>query len=183
MNCVQLHERAMGPNSFRTWQHNIMSRQVDRKKVSYMVMICCKRQVRADIGGNATGIYDIIAGPINADSQQAPHAELQNALRFMLQSRHDPEQSIEGCPGIGCSPNEAFCLRQAKPEKLMPEWEVLCAVAASVQNMHLMAHALGLAGMPTSPLEHLTRYGQSMPCVIACKLRMHCNIEHSMRPS
>ena len=32
--------------------------------------------------------------------------------------------------------------RQAKPEKLLPEWEEICAVAMSVQNMHLMATSL-----------------------------------------
>ncbi len=34
--------------------------------------------------------------------------------------------------------------RRALPEKLMPEWEELCAVAMSVQNAHLMATAMGL---------------------------------------
>lgn len=33
--------------------------------------------------------------------------------------------------------------RQALPEKLMPEWEELCAVAMAVQNMHLMATSMG----------------------------------------
>lgn len=35
--------------------------------------------------------------------------------------------------------------RQAKPDKLMPEWEEICAVAMAVQNLHLMATSLGLA--------------------------------------
>ncbi|XP_059083779.1 putative NAD(P)H nitroreductase YfhC [Tigriopus californicus] len=35
--------------------------------------------------------------------------------------------------------------RQAKPDKLMPEWEEMCAVAMAVQNLHLMATSLGLA--------------------------------------
>lgn len=34
--------------------------------------------------------------------------------------------------------------RQALPDKLLPEWEELCAVATSVQNFHLMATSLGL---------------------------------------
>ena len=34
--------------------------------------------------------------------------------------------------------------RQAREDKLMPEWEELSAVAMSVQNIHLMATALGL---------------------------------------
>ena len=37
-------------------------------------------------------------------------------------------------------------LRQAHPEKRLPEWEELCAVACAVQNLHLMATSLGLAG-------------------------------------
>uniref|UniRef100_A0A7S1LFL9 Nitroreductase domain-containing protein n=1 Tax=Alexandrium catenella TaxID=2925 RepID=A0A7S1LFL9_ALECA len=37
-------------------------------------------------------------------------------------------------------------LRQAQPDKCLPEWEELSAVACAVQNLHLMATALGLAG-------------------------------------
>lgn len=36
--------------------------------------------------------------------------------------------------------------RQANPDKLMPEWEELCAVACAVQNMHLMATSLNVQG-------------------------------------
>lgn len=35
--------------------------------------------------------------------------------------------------------------RQAKADKLLPEWEEVAAVACAVQNMHLMATALGVA--------------------------------------
>ena len=38
--------------------------------------------------------------------------------------------------------------RQAKPEKLMPEWEELSAVACAVQNIYLMTGPLGLGGGP-----------------------------------
>lgn len=34
--------------------------------------------------------------------------------------------------------------RQAKPEKLMPEWEELCATAMAVQNIHLQATAMDI---------------------------------------
>jgi len=37
-------------------------------------------------------------------------------------------------------------LRQANPDKRLPEWEEVAAVACAAQNMHLMATALGLAG-------------------------------------
>lgn len=37
-------------------------------------------------------------------------------------------------------------LRQAQPDKRLPEWEELSAVACAVQNLHLVATALGLAG-------------------------------------
>jgi len=37
-------------------------------------------------------------------------------------------------------------LRQAQPDKRLPEWEELGAVACAVQNLHLVATALGLAG-------------------------------------
>jgi nitroreductase len=41
----------------------------------------------------------------------------------------------------------AICMRRrAVPSKLMPEWEELAAVACAVQNMHLAACALGVAG-------------------------------------
>lgn len=36
--------------------------------------------------------------------------------------------------------------RQALEEKVMPEWEEQCAVACAVQNLHLMATSLGVAG-------------------------------------
>merc|ERR1719375_2679641 len=35
--------------------------------------------------------------------------------------------------------------RQANPEKIMPEWEEIAAVACAVQNAHLVACALGVA--------------------------------------
>ncbi len=39
-----------------------------------------------------------------------------------------------------------ICLKRGgvKPEKRLPEWEELCAVAMAVQNFHLMASSLGL---------------------------------------
>ena len=41
----------------------------------------------------------------------------------------------------------AICMkRQTKPDKLNPEWEELAACACAVQNMHLMATSLGVAG-------------------------------------
>ena len=36
---------------------------------------------------------------------------------------------------------------QANPAKLQPEWEELAATSCAVQNMSLMTHALGVAGM------------------------------------
>ena len=46
----------------------------------------------------------------------------------------------------------AICMRrQANPEKIMPEWEEQAAVACAVQNMHLMATALGVAAYWSSP--------------------------------
>ena len=39
----------------------------------------------------------------------------------------------------------AICMaRQSRPEKLMPLWEEIAAVACAVQNMHLMATSLGV---------------------------------------
>ena len=43
---------------------------------------------------------------------------------------------------------------QAKQEKVMPEWEELSATACSVQNIYLMAHALGIGGELYSPSRH-----------------------------
>ena len=40
--------------------------------------------------------------------------------------------------------------RQAVPDKRMPEWEEMCATAASVQNMHLMAAGMGLGAFWSS---------------------------------
>jgi len=37
-------------------------------------------------------------------------------------------------------------LAQAQPDKQLPEWEEISAVACAVQNLHLVATALGLAG-------------------------------------
>ena len=37
--------------------------------------------------------------------------------------------------------------RQALPDKLMPEWEELCAVAMAVQNFHLMSAAMEHVGV------------------------------------
>mmetsp|Transcript_96220 Transcript_96220/g.310667 ORF Transcript_96220/g.310667 Transcript_96220/m.310667 type:complete len:272 (-) Transcript_96220:64-879(-) len=37
-------------------------------------------------------------------------------------------------------------LRQAQPDKRLPEWEEIAAVACAVQNLHLVATSLGLAG-------------------------------------
>ena len=46
----------------------------------------------------------------------------------------------------------AICMRRrANPEKIMPEWEEQAAVACAVQNMHLMATALGVAAYWSSP--------------------------------
>eukprot|EP00198_Chlamydomonas_reinhardtii_P009223 XP_001698560.1 predicted protein [Chlamydomonas reinhardtii] len=42
------------------------------------------------------------------------------------------------------------CKRQAKPDKLMPEWEEMAATSAAVQNMWLMSTSLGLAAYWTS---------------------------------
>mmetsp|Transcript_29620 Transcript_29620/g.49787 ORF Transcript_29620/g.49787 Transcript_29620/m.49787 type:complete len:274 (+) Transcript_29620:244-1065(+) len=40
----------------------------------------------------------------------------------------------------------AICMkRKTKPDKIMPEWEEMAACACAVQNMHLMATALGVA--------------------------------------
>jgi hypothetical protein len=40
----------------------------------------------------------------------------------------------------------AICMaRQPNPDKLMPLWEELAAVACAVQNMHLMSTSLGVA--------------------------------------
>ena len=36
--------------------------------------------------------------------------------------------------------------RQAKPNKRLPEWEEICAVACAVQNMHLMATSMNHIG-------------------------------------
>ena len=36
--------------------------------------------------------------------------------------------------------------RQARPDKRLPEWEEICAVAMSVQNMHLMLTSLSQVG-------------------------------------
>ena len=42
----------------------------------------------------------------------------------------------------------AICMRrQALPEKVMPEWEEMCAVASAVQNLWLAATAHGVAGV------------------------------------
>ncbi|GFR50722.1 hypothetical protein Agub_g12979, partial [Astrephomene gubernaculifera] len=38
------------------------------------------------------------------------------------------------------------CKRQAKPGKMMPEWEEMAAVSCAVQNMYLMSTSLGLGG-------------------------------------
>ena len=40
----------------------------------------------------------------------------------------------------------ALCLHRQRPseKKRIPEWEELCACACAVQNMHLMATALGV---------------------------------------
>ena len=45
--------------------------------------------------------------------------------------------------------------RKAHPEKIMPEWEELAATSCAVQNLHLMATSLGVAGYWSSggPLE------------------------------
>jgi len=40
--------------------------------------------------------------------------------------------------------------RQALPDKRLPEWEEICAVACAVQNMHLQATALGCTGFWSS---------------------------------
>lgn len=51
----------------------------------------------------------------------------------------------------------AICMkRKALPDKLMPEWEEVAATACAVQNMHLMATSLGIAGYWSSggPLDH-----------------------------
>ena len=34
--------------------------------------------------------------------------------------------------------------RRAKPDKVMPEWEEISAVAMAVQNVHLLATAMGI---------------------------------------
>ena len=50
----------------------------------------------------------------------------------------------------------AICMkRKALPDKEMPEWEEVAAVASAVQNMHLMATALGVAAYWSSggPIE------------------------------
>lgn len=56
----------------------------------------------------------------------------------------------------------AICMkRKANPEKVMPEWEEVAATSCAVQNMHLMATALGVAAYWSSggPLDHPTVIG------------------------
>lgn len=43
-----------------------------------------------------------------------------------------------------------YVKKDPKPGKAMPEWEETAAVSCAVQNMWLMATALGLAGYWTS---------------------------------
>jgi hypothetical protein len=63
---------------------------------------------------------------------------LQNVLSGLRQDRLHRWQPV--------SHMIAICMaRQPKPDKLMPLWEELAAVACAVQNMHLMATSLGVA--------------------------------------
>ena len=48
-----------------------------------------------------------------------------------------------------------ICMRrQALPEKVMPEWEEMCAVSSAVQNLWLAATAHGVAGAHVHRLGH-----------------------------
>lgn len=61
----------------------------------------------------------------------------------------------------------AICMRrQALPEKVMPEWEEMCAVASAVQNLWLAATAHGIAG------EHLGRFLHIAPTIAILFVRI-----------
>lgn len=67
--------------------------------------------------------------------------------------------------------------RQAKPEKIMPEWEEQCATACAMQNLQLMTTALGLGGMPFQQ-----RQGLDADISEAALFR-HCGISARKRSS
>jgi len=65
--------------------------------------------------------------------------------------------------------------RQANPEKLMPEWEEIAAVASAVQNAHILACQLGVAAywssggtegpLATQPVRDLLELGDGDRCL------------------
>ena len=80
----------------------------------------------------------------------------------MMQAKELCGDMHRKCP---LAADEASCLqvpymvmicmrRQALPEKVMPEWEEMCAVSSAVQNLWLAATAHGVAGAHVHRLGH-----------------------------
>jgi nitroreductase len=61
-------------------------------------------------------------------------------LAFFRQKLQSANKWTEKCSHVAL----ILMKRQAKPDVRLPEWEEMCAVASSVQNMHLMATSLNV---------------------------------------
>jgi len=83
---------------------------------------------------------DTIETWYNDNKEDIPDDEYQQYLKKISSTRNTWPSKVSHLIVIGMA-------RQALPEKKLPEWEEICSVATSVQNMHLaLTSAPGLAG-------------------------------------
>ena len=96
--------------------------------------------------------YSIIKGSENIESyldfleewyddnvDSLPDADLKKFRSKLAGIRQDWPHKVSHLVLIGMK-------REAKPDKRLPEWEEICAVAMSVQNMHLQATSMNSIG-------------------------------------
>jgi len=67
--------------------------------------------------------------------------EVQQDLKKFIKKQPSKAKDIAKCSHVIAISMK----RQANPEKIMPEWEEIAAVACAVQNAHIVACQLGVA--------------------------------------
>jgi len=86
-----------------------------------------------------TDYLDLAENYYNDNKEEIPEAEHVHFNGKMSGARSSWAQNVSHLVVIGMA-------RKSLPEKWLPEWEEICAVASSVQNMHLALTSLGGTG-------------------------------------
>jgi len=86
-----------------------------------------------------TDYLDLAENYYSDNKEEIPENEHEQFNAKMSGARSSWAQNVSHLVVIGMA-------RQALPDKKLPEWEEICAVASSVQNMHLALTSLGGTG-------------------------------------